>query len=131
MSDQLTITVDTSALLAAIDAIPEAVHRHLKLAAKVTADHIAAEARGRVRRRTGKTAQSIHVEETHSGDGYVVMAYDPAAGRAPVDMFLEFGTKFMTAKPFLFASARLEEGAHDRRSREAIQAAIDEEWLGD
>ena len=39
--------------------------------------------------------------------------------------------KFMTAQPFLFASARLEEGAHDRRAREAVQAAIDETGLGD
>jgi len=37
----------------------------------------------------------------------------------------------MTAKPFLFVSARLEEGAHDRRAREAVQAAIDEKGLGE
>jgi len=128
MSDQMTIEVDATALLAALDAIPEAVHAHLKAAAKVTAEAIAAEARARIRRRTGQTGDAITVEETHSGDGYVVYTGN---GRQHIASFLEFGTKFMTAKPFLFASARLEEGAHDRRARDAVQAAIDEQGLGD
>jgi len=128
MVDSFTITVDMAPLLAALAAIPEAVHAHLKAAAKVTADHIAAEARARVRRRTGQTGDAITVEETHSGDGYVIYTGN---GRQHIASFLEFGTKFMTAKPFLFVSARLEEGAHDRRARDAVQAAIDEQGLGD
>lgn len=127
MADSFTIDVDTTGLLAALAAIPEAVHAHLKAAAKVTAEAIATEARARVRRRTGQTGDAITVEETHSGDGYVIYVGD---GRQHVGSFLEFGTKFMTAAPFLFASARLEEGAHDRRAREAVQAAIDEQGLG-
>ena len=128
MSDTFTIDVETTALFAAIDEIPEAVHRHLKAAAKVTADRIATEARGRIRRRTGQTGEAITVEETYSGDGYVIYVGNK---RQHIGSFLEFGTKFMTPKPFLFASARLEEGAHDRRAREAVQAAIDEKGLGD
>jgi HK97 gp10 family phage protein len=128
MSDRMTIDVDTTALVAALDAIPAAVHAQLKAAAKVTADNIATEARARVKRRTGQTGDAITVEETHNGDGYVVYVGD---GRQHIGSYLEFGTKFMTAKPFLFASARLEEAAHDRRAREAVQAAIDEKGLGD
>jgi HK97 gp10 family phage protein len=124
----MTIDVDTTALVAALDAIPAAVHAQLKAAAKVTADNIATEARARVKRRTGQTGDAITVEETHNGDGYVVYVGD---GRQHIGSYLEFGTKFMTAKPFLFASARLEEAAHDRRAREAVQAAIDEKGLGD
>jgi hypothetical protein len=104
------------------------VHRHLKAAAKVTADHIQTEGRARIRRRTGQTGEKITVEEARSRDGYVIFVGDP---RTHIGSFNEFGTKFMTAKPFLFVSARLEEGAHDRRSRDAVQAAIDEIGLGD
>lgn len=128
MADSFTVTVDTTALFAALDAIPAAVHAHLKAAAKVTATNIAREAKARIRRRTGKTGDAITVEETHNGDGYVIFTGN---GRQHIAHFLEFGTKFMTAKPFLFASARLEEGAHDRRSREAVQAAIDAKGLGE
>jgi hypothetical protein len=143
----ISIEVDTRALLAALDAIPAEVHAHLKAAAKLTAENIAAEARRRVARRTGETAAHIVVEETHSGDGYIVWvepdvrisSHTMPSGRTHTQAvsynalggWLEFGTRFMSARPFLFASARLEEGAHDRRSREAIQAAIDAHGLGD
>ena len=128
MSDTFTIDVETTALFAAIDEIPEAVQRHLKAAAKVTADRIATEARGRIRRRTGQTGEAITVAETYNGDGYVIYVGNK---RQHIGSFLETGTKFMSPKPFLFVSARLEEGAHDRRAREAVQAAIDEKGLGD
>jgi len=128
VSDRMTIDVDTGPLLAALAAIPKAVLRHLKPAAKISADRIAVEARARVRRRTGKTGDAITVEETRNGEGYVVFV---GGDRQHIGSWNEFGTKFMTAQPFLFASARLEEGAHDRRAREAVQAAIDETGLGD
>lgn len=128
MADHLSVVVDNSQLLAALTQIPEGVHAHLKAAAKVTADAIAAEARARIRRRTGKTGDAITVEETRSGDGYVIFV---GAGRQHIGSFLEFGTKFMPAKPWLFASARLEEAAHNRRASDAVQAAITEQGLGD
>lgn len=124
----MIIDVDTTALVAALDAVPAAIHAHLKAAAKMTAEHIATEARARIRRRTGRTGDAITVEETHSGDGYIVFVGN---GRQHIGSFLEFGTRFMTDKPWLFPSARLEEGAHDRRAREAVQAGIDEKGLGE
>jgi hypothetical protein len=129
MSDPLgfVIDVDDALLLAAWDRIPDSVHAKLKAAGKITADNIGTEARGRVRRRTGQTGEKITVEEAHSGDGWVIFVGDP---RTHIGSFLEFGTKFMTAHPFLFVSAQLEEGAHDRRSREAVQDAINEQGLG-
>jgi hypothetical protein len=128
MSDRMTITVDTRALIAALDTFADVLGVRLKADAKITADNIDREATGRVRRRTGATAEAIIVEETHSGDGYVVYV---EGERHHVGFFNEFGTKFMTAKPFLFASARLEEGAHDRRVRQTIQDVIHEKGLGD
>jgi len=140
MAEDFTITVDDAALLAALDAIPEAVLAYLKPAAKVTADNICREAKLRLERQlgpnaTGATVRGIHVEPTRDDEraGYVVLGYDaniPHDG-GPVDQWLEFGTQYMAARPFLFASARLEEGAHDRRSHEAIQDAIDAQGLGD
>jgi hypothetical protein len=127
MADGFTVETDTEALLAAIDANPDAVMAKLVPACKVTADNIAAEARVRIRRRSGKTGDAITVEEAHGGGGYVVFV---GGGRTSIGRFLEYGTKFMSAKPFLFASARLEEGAHMERSLEAVQAAIDETGLG-
>lgn len=128
----MTITVDITALLAAMAAIPDEVSKSLKAAAKVTAENIAREAKSRIARRTGQTAEGIRVEEARKGDGYIVFVGNPGTGgREHVGFFLEFGTKFMSARPFLFASARLEEGPHDRRSREAVQAAIAVKGLGD
>ena len=127
----LTIEVDTEALLRAIDAMPDAVLAFLKPAAKTTADNIADEAQGRVARRTGATAEAITVEEAHSGDGYVVYVANAAEDWPHLDIGLEFGTKFMTERPFLIVSAQLEVGAHDRRAREAVQAAINSKGLGD
>lgn len=128
MADAFTVDVDATELLAALAAIPAAVHAHLKAAAKVTADNIARDARARIRRRTGKTGDAITVEETTNGDGYVIYTGN---GRQHIGSFLAFGTKFMIGDDWLFASARLEEGAHDRRSREAVQAAIDAKGLGE
>lgn len=127
MADKFTIEVDTRELLAALDAIPDAVLAELKLEAKATAENIARDARLRVRRRTGRTGDAITVEEARDGKGYVVFI---GADRSHIGHFLEWGTKFMTAKPFLMVSARLEEGSHDRRSREAIQRVINARGLG-
>lgn len=127
MSDALIIDVDTTAVVTAFDTVADAMHANLKAAAKITADNIATEARARVRRRTGQTGEKITVEETRSGDGYVVYVGDP---RTQVGRYLEFGTKFMDAHPFLFASARIEETAHQNRARDAVQNAIDETGLG-
>lgn len=141
MADLLSVDVDTSRLIAALDRLGDVVHRHVKAAAKVTADRIAAEAKMRVPRATGETAAGIHVEEAHSGDGYVVL---PSVredkliwhnrGRGHIQNYswsnlpwwLESGTWKMAPRPFFFPSARLEEGPHDRRVREAIEQAIRE-----
>jgi bacteriophage HK97-gp10 putative tail-component len=128
MADNVTIEVDTAALFAALDQIPDAVLRHAKLGCKVTADNVATEAQARIRRKSGQTGDAITVQETHDGTGYVVYV---GGTRGYIGRFLEFSTKHQTtAYPFLFPSARLEEGAHDRRLREAVQDAIDETGLG-
>jgi hypothetical protein len=141
----MTIDVDLGPLMRALDEIPDAITRHLKPVAKRTAEKIVAEAKSRVARRTGHTAEQIRVEETgeptifeqyvldQSADdifAYYVKANDPTT-RKHVEQWLEFGTKFMTPRPFLFVSADLERASYERDSRQAIQDAIDETGLGD
>ena len=140
MSEPLfSITVETAALFAAMDAVPGVVAKHLLQAAKISADNIAREAQRRVARRTGATAERIHVEASTLGNGYVVLMGDAVGPQETarrrsrglrrtsrstrhqekhVGIWLEFGTKFMTRREFFFPSARLEAGPHERRARE-------------
>lgn len=92
-------------------------HPRIVGACRETAERVAAEARARVARRTGHTADTIRVEKAHSGDGHVVIA--DGAGH-----WLEYGTKFMAARPFLHNSARLEMGSHERRVMLALTDAL-------
>jgi hypothetical protein len=143
MDPLMTVDVETAALFAAMDALGDAADAYVKPESKVTADNIVREARGRVARRTGVTATMIHAEETHDKKGYVVLAWDVNVERGlhdsgnndqvnfGVPRWLEFGTQFMTAHPYLFASGRLEEGGHLRRVAGALQDAIDSKGLGD
>ena len=122
----MTIDVDPSGAIAALERLGPAVEVRLDAVARDTAERIAAEARRRVRRRTGQTAAGITVEQAKDGNGYVVFVdIDPA--RWPnLDIGLEFGTRFMGPAPFLHASAVLEESSHRRRLEHALQDAIDE-----
>ena len=128
MPNQIALDVDDTALLAALDTMPDACVAHLKPESKITADNIAADAAQRIQRQTGQTGDQIVVEETHNGDGYVVLV---RGDRQHIARFLEWGTVHQRAYPFLFASARLEEGPNLQRARLAIQDAIDEKGLGD
>lgn len=143
MPDGLQIDVDTSALLRALGQLDVSlVERHTKPACLVTARNIQREARARVKRRTGRTAAGITVQESFDKQGYVVLPFNEALTLALIasgndqqpenlPYWLEFGTRKMTKKPFFIESARLEETAHDRRIRDAIQDAIDESGLGE
>lgn len=125
MSDHLTIDVDTSSLLAALDRLGVVAEKHIREAALETAGRVASEARARVARATGVTAGAITIDEEKTRPGFRVFVA-PTQRAANLPIWLEFGTKRMTARPFLFSSARLEEGAHERRVAAALQDAIDE-----
>jgi HK97 gp10 family phage protein len=108
--------------------MPARVQTFAKAAAEVTADRIAREMERRVARRTGKTMHGITVAESRDQTGWVVYVGD---GRQHIAAFLEYGTRYMTRQDFFWPSAQIEQGAHDRRTREAIQEAIDTAGLGD
>ena len=159
MPDHFTIEIDDRALLAALDRVGPAVEKYLKRAAKVTADHIQGEARRRVARRTGKTAEGIEVREDYTRFGYVVVTSDVLSNEEHtrrqgyrtaklrnatyanvphVGLYLENGT--IQGKPgshtsaprrFFDVSAQVEQGPHRLRVAEAIQQAIDDVGLGE
>lgn len=122
---RLRIDVDARTLIAALERFPAAAEHHCYRAARVTADRIKTDALSRVARRTGQTASGITVDTAERDTGFVVYASNVDEPGLPG--WLEFGTKHMRARRFLFIAAMLEEGAHDRRMREAIQDAINEE----
>lgn len=124
MAPLLTIDADASRLIAILDQLGPAALKHTKAAARVTADNIAREAAARVARATGETARGITVQEDQQGEGYVVLSANQRMPALPT--WLEFGTVKMLPKSYFFSSARLEENAHDRRMRQAIQDASDE-----
>jgi hypothetical protein len=124
----LTIELDTSAFEAGLGQLHTEMAARTKAAAEVTAAAIVREAQGRVARRTGALASGIHYEASRDGTGYVVLAI--RAGRPNVGFWLEFGTRYMTKRPFMYASAALEQPGHERRMGEAVQTAIDVTGFG-
>lgn len=120
---KLAIEVQDGGVQALFRALPDVVRQRVKAAALVTGRLIASEARGRVARRTGQTAEAITVAEVEDA---VLVYVGRTAHPANLAQWLEFGTRRMTARPFLYASAQLEEGSHLRRVGEAVQASIQE-----
>lgn len=132
MAELFGVEVDVADVLKAFDQAGPVMERHLKGAAKVTADHIAREAQARLQRQlgpgaTGKTVAGIRVVEDERG--YLVIAQRNPFPNLP--LWLDKGTVRMSARPFFDSSAQLEQGPHLRRLHEAAQAAIAEVGLGE
>jgi len=120
-----TASIDASEAISMLDRLAQSADFVTREVALDTAKRIVAEAERRVARATGQTESGIHWEMTRDGMGYVVLGYR-AHVQAPVDKYLEFGTRYMYAEPFFFASAELEEGPHLRRLIDRMQAWLDE-----
>ncbi len=152
MSDGVKFEVDSAALVSALRDFPDVLQPRVKAACRVSAGNILTEGQRRIRRRTGRTGDRMRVDETYKGDGYVVVMGDAVSpdetrrresvggskkwvqsgsyNEAHVGLYLEFGTRSMAARPFLFAAGDLEVNAHDRRVRDAIEAGIREKGFG-
>lgn len=131
MSDRLTIDVDASTLLQALDRMDDVVGAALKVVARDTAERIRDGARARLQaqtRGTGQTADAITIEDIPGG--YKVFVNTPGNRPENLTIWLEFGTQKMTARPFMFAAARLEEGGHMRRVEAALREAVAEVQRG-
>ena len=128
MADRLEISVDSRDVLKALAVVGQVADRLIDEVSHDTAARIAEEARRRVRRRTGQTARGITVSKARLG-GYLVYVDNPE--QPNLDLWLEFGTRYMTASPFLLPGAALEEGPHLRRVAEALERAAAQSGLGE
>lgn len=151
MADAITLTLDSSGCVAALEGFAVHAVQYTKPASKITADNIQREARSRVARATGQTAEHILVSEIEGG--YLVHTSDVRLDRTPipgktkqrsalhkmkhVGLWLEKGIRqgkpgshTAAPRPFFFVSAQLEMGAHERRIDEALQQAAAAEGLG-
>ena len=124
MADMFTADVDATQAIAMLDRLAQSADFVTLTSARETAKNIVSEAQARVRRRTGVTQSEIHFDLTYDGKGYVVLGFRKNVGDFPIDKYLEYGTDYMSRKPFFFSSAQLEEGPHLRRTIDAVQ-----EWL--
>lgn len=132
MADGIRIDVDAADVMAMLVQLGDTAEVLIHDASRVTAARIQDEARARARRRTGRLVEAIEVEEQGPpmhGFKVVVGEMTDERGRRAEEFAIwhEFGTKKMAAQPFMFNSAKLEEGPHYRRVVEALQAAIDKE----
>jgi hypothetical protein len=150
MATGLEIHIDAKPVIDAMDRLVSGGHGsvlsvRLHEASDATATAIVREAKARAARRTGRFVESIRKEADREGNGFIVASFlEPEASiswhtmtkagrshtqavtRDNLPLWLEFGTKYMTAKPAIAPAAELETSAHRRRIEEAVQAAIDE-----
>ena len=136
MPSDFTITIDGTQMREALegDSLKAVIKGFVRGASKVSADHIAGEAKARLERQlsgasTGATVKGIVVKPDRSGWGYLVDAGNVA--QPMLDRWLEKGTKTMRARPFFWESATLERSAHVGRVQTAIQAALSQYGLAE
>jgi hypothetical protein len=129
VADSISFEVDNVPIvIAALGSVVPVVQPKTVAASKVSADAVADEARARVARRSGLTAAGIEVVPSFDGYGYVVRAARERMYMLP--LWLEFGTKHMAKKEFLFVSARLEAPRYPPAVAEAVTEGITSVGLG-
>jgi len=146
VADGFTVSVEARALLAMFDRVGPSVDFHCREVARDAAKRIVASAKQRVARLTGSTQTNIHWAQTYDGKGYVALGYDressvdrrttlrrnPRAKYAArhrqhhVDLYLEYGTKFMRKQPFFHQAGVAEDAGFRRRMSSAIQTVLDD-----
>ena len=125
MADGLTITVDASRVLAALDRLGPVAEFFVRQTAKETADRIVAKAKARVAWLTGDTSRALGVDLLRRGIGYAVVQAPVSVKKRKVPRFLEHGTRYMVAQPYFDVSAADERADHERRLAEALERALD------
>lgn len=124
MNEMFSASVDATAVIALLNRMGPSADFVCMEVGRDTAKRIVAEAQRRVRRASGVTASEIHFELTHDRKGYVVLAYKEGVGDAPIDIYLEHGTRVQAPIPFFFQAAELEQRPHMDRLIDRMT-----EWL--
>jgi hypothetical protein len=113
-------------LQAAIQKLPDAVTAALKAEARASAGRIAAHAASLLRaqtHRTGRTAAAIRVLEEGADKQFVVNSPGTADKPANLPIWLEYGTRFMTAKPHMRPAADAESATYKQHMAAAAERA--------
>ncbi len=114
-------------LRAAVDRLPETVTAALKQTAKGSADRIARRAADILRSKThgtGKTADSIRVLDESERQQFVVNCPGDPSSPANLPLWLERGTRYMTAKAFMRPAADEETDRYIRNMTAAAEDAV-------
>ncbi len=97
-------TTGLEELKRSIDRFPDAVTQAFKATAKASADRMATHAAAILRSKThgtGKTAAAIRVLDESQDKQYVVNSPGDPDRPANLPLWLEFGTRFMIARPYM------------------------------
>jgi len=136
MAYSFTIDVDATKMHEALEgaSLRQVIRQFTTAAAKISAEHIRAEAVGRLSRQLSGTSTNVPhtvdqivVKSDRTGWGWIVDSGNTRMAMLP--FWLEKGTKYMHSRPFFYSSAVLEESAHRSRIEAAISAAISEYGL--
>jgi hypothetical protein len=95
----------------AIERFPSEVTAALKTTARASADRIASHAKSILRSKThgtGRTADAIRVLDESKDKQFVVNSPGDPSKPANLPIWLEYGTRFMTAKPHMRPAADAE-----------------------
>lgn len=126
MADQVTVTIEHDTITTAFARLGDVAHSALAAVARDTATRLKEDMQSRLRRQThgtGKTADAIAAFRTDDGF-YRVTSGDMGLRPANLPIWLEFGTKYMTPKPYFYGAIQLEQGAYLRRVEAALEDAI-------
>lgn len=125
--DSVTVTVEHDSLTPALERVSVAANAALVELARTTAASLQTEMRSRLARQTSGTGQTAEAITTEQGDNgyYRVTSGNMGARAANLPIWLEFGTKYMTPRPYFYGAIELEAGTYLRRAEDAMQAAID------
>jgi hypothetical protein len=141
MPNSITVSIDPNRVAEQLDGetLTTALKPFVKVASRISADNVCAEAKARLQRQlsgtsTGVTVENISVKSDRTGWGWIVDAGNPVTPM--LDRWLEgrghSGFKNpLRHKPFFWASATLEESAHRARIHAAVQAALSQYGLGE
>jgi hypothetical protein len=146
VADGFRISVDPSHVVAMFDRVGPSVEYHCRAVGQETAAAMVTRAQANVAKLTGETRDRIHWERTYDKQGVVVLGYskesrserrivqrrNPSAKHAQrhreahVDLYLEWGTKFMHKRPFFFKAAESVAGAHHSKLAARIQTVLND-----
>ncbi len=111
----------------AVERLPETVRDALKTVAKQTADRIAKNAATILRSKThgtGKTADSIRVLDESVDQQYTVNVPGSPDKPANLPMWLERGTRFMAARPYLRPAGDAESERYKSEMSQAAERSV-------